>query len=358
MDVQPIACGTFFQDAPTHGVRKCPSPSRSLTSRSGLPSDWYSLPSGSSGSSDSYGDHQRHSLIGAVDYGLQRRLVVDWHNCYQWGWDTIWDFSPPQSRYDLFPLTKSLCSRIPIEVVEAVIDCIEWQSLLCTCALVCRSWYHCSTTKLYQGITITSRIDFDRLSASARESTRVRERLALTRHLDIRSSAHTMPLVFGRLLPRLETLVLGEGCMSPPIHRSFFLALSQFPNITSLTMFGLELFNFTELRNIISRFPLLTKLSIIDVSCKHVPADRIAASIARPSPLRSMRLRELVIRGAWVAILHGIIDWLTASTLTCELISRLTVYGSVGEGTRHFQQLLRVTGRSLIDCQLDFKLGG
>ncbi|EPS97234.1 hypothetical protein FOMPIDRAFT_1128948 [Fomitopsis schrenkii] len=344
MDAQLIAHGASLDDATVPAVRGGPSSSRSLGT--------------SSLSSDSYCDDIEQKLA-LASQGYSSRCAIDWHNYYQWGWDTIWDFSPPRSRYDLFPLPKSLSSRIPIEVVEAVIDYIEWQSLLCTCALVCRSWYYRSTMKLYRRIAITSRIDFDRLSTSARQSQRVRDRLALTRHIDIRSSAQAFPLVFGKLLPRLETLELGEACMTPPIHRSFFLALSQLASITSLTMFGLELFNFIELRNIISRFPLLTKLSIIDVSCKHVPADRITANTVRPStPQSNMRLRELVIRGAWAATLREIIDWLTANSPTCELVSRLTVRGTVGEGTRHFQQLLQVSGRSLIDCQLDFKLGG
>lgn len=343
MHTQPTAHGVLLHSLSVHYTRESPSPGGGL------------LDGFSTLSSNSHGGDEKRPPSGQE---LSSFGVVDWHNYYQWGWDTIWDFSPPRSRYGLFPLSQSLSERIPIEVVEAVIDHIEWQSLLCTCALVCRSWYYRSTTKLYRSVAITSRIDFERLSAAARESTRVRERLALTRHVDVRSSAHVFPLVFGQMLPSLESLVLGEGCMFPPIPRSFFLALSQLAGVTSLTMFGLELFNVVELQRIVSRFPLLTKLSIIDVSCKHVPANRAAASMLQPStPPSHMRLRELVIKVAWVAILREMIDWLTAGP-TCELVSRLTVYGSAGEDTHRFQQLLRVTGLSLTDCQLDFKLGG
>ena len=304
-------------------------------------------------SSELYDDEKRT----ATSEGYPSLEAVDWHNYYQWGWDTIWDFSPPRSRYALFPLPKSLSNRIPVEVVEAVIDHIDWQTLLCTCALVCRSWYYRSTTKLYKSIDITSRIDFERLSAAAYQSHRVRERLALTRHIDIRSSAHAFPLVFGQMLPSLESLVLGEGCISPPILPGFFFALSQLAHVTSLTMFGFELFNFPELRKIISRFPHLTKLSIIDVSYKHLPANRpTAGTVERPpAPPSTMRLRELVIKGAWAAILRELLDWLISGGTPCELVSRLTVYGSIGEGTHQLQQLLSATGASLKDCQLDLR---
>ncbi|KZT71047.1 hypothetical protein DAEQUDRAFT_724806 [Daedalea quercina L-15889] len=283
--------------------------------------------------------------------GTSPILAVDWHNYYQWGWNTLWDFPHPQSRYGLFPLPVSLSSRIPVEIIEAVIESIDWQSLLCACTLVCRSWHHRSTRALYRSVTINGRAGFQRLSHCAHRYPGVRERLALTREVDIRDSAQAFPLVFGRMLPNLRRLVFAERCMPLPIHRSFFLSLPQLSSVTALTLFALEFYNFAELQRILCKLPRLRILSLLDVELRHARSTMVQS--AKLAPPEGIRLHALEVRDVRDWTLNELLDWLAINGATCGLVSELTVYGLSQVNVHRINRLLRLAGASLVDCQLN-----
>lgn len=280
------------------------------------------------------------------------------NDTHQWGHEKL------TVCYGVSPLPGSLSARIPLEVIEAVIESGAEVNILCTCALVCRSWHVCSTKKLYRSIVITSHTNFERLSASARRFPRVRERLTQTRRVDIRNSAQVFPLVLGRYLPNVEQLVFGECCMSLPIHPSFFFTLSQLASVTALTLYyGFELLDFSEFRSMVSRFPLLTDLSISYISFKrylvtpNLPAAGTAQASA--SPALRIQLRSLELTGLCATILYPLLDWLITHDVTCRLVSkvRIALHDSV-EDVNRIQRLLHISGTSLTDCQLNLRLEG
>ena len=124
--------------------------------------------------------------------------------------DDQWGYEELKHCPGLRPLPRILSARIPFEVMETIIDSGEETSLLCACALVCRSWNRYSTKKLYRSITITSRTELERLSASARQFPEVRERLTETLCIVLRNSAQAFPLILGRYLLFLRPVTAGQ----------------------------------------------------------------------------------------------------------------------------------------------------
>ena len=279
--------------------------------------------------------------------------------------DDQWGYEELKHCPGLRPLPRILSARIPFEVMETIIDSGEETSLLCACALVCRSWNRYSTKKLYRSITITSRTELERLSASARQFPEVRERLTETRCIVLRNSAQAFPLILGRYLPNVKRLVFGEWCMSLPIHPSFFFVLSQLASVTALTLYGFELCDFSELRSILSKFPLLTDLSISYITFKRCPVDSgptlpdVVRAAASPGPALRAQLQSLQLTSLCATILYRLVGWLTSCDATCRSVSKLWIapHGPM-EGVHRIQQLLRITGTSLTHCQLELRLEG
>ena len=145
----------------------------------------------------------------------------------------------------------------------------------------------------------------------------------------------------------------------------FFFALSQLASVTALTLYGLELCDFSELRSIPSKFPLLTNLSISYITLKRFPVDLglilpdVVRAAASPGQALRAQLQSLQLTSLCATILYLLVGWLTSCDATCRSVSKLWIapHGPM-EGVHRIQQLLRITGTSLTHCQLELRLEG
>ncbi|KAH9917294.1 uncharacterized protein B0H18DRAFT_1123646 [Fomitopsis serialis] len=177
--------------------------------------------------------------------------------------------SKERSLQGSLPLTLS--DRIPIETFENIIDWMESHALLAA-ALVSRVWHPRAVHNLYHTVRLQSRKDFDLLVHQLQTSPRIKQRLSTTRelcvhrdypdlfHRDYRRACleqgldslnlDVLPIVFANSLPALRVLDIA-GFSHPPMHPTFYLALSHFKHVTSLRLHGIMLRNVTQLQQIV-----------------------------------------------------------------------------------------------------------
>ncbi|KAH9914727.1 uncharacterized protein B0H18DRAFT_1125313 [Fomitopsis serialis] len=253
---------------------------------------------------------------------------------------------------DTLPL--ALSDRIPLEVFEFVIDAmIGDQPTSAAAALVCTMWYPRAMHSLYYAVEIRSRTNFNILFKQCHASPRVKQSLASTCRLLANFGGHhnlqALPSALVGVMPRVRILHIENGRLRF-IRADFFLALSRFKSVTSLTLGHCLLNNITQLRQIVSAFPQLTDLTI-DVRF----AQEGAASYAGAPPFQPsshIRLRYLNIDVHRQEIMAMFLDWMTQSGL-CTSLAGLTFrqdadYGppSVGH-TPLSSKLLEAAGASL-----------
>ncbi|KAH9838063.1 uncharacterized protein C8Q71DRAFT_576532 [Rhodofomes roseus] len=166
-------------------------------------------------------------------------------------------------------LARTLSDRIPLEVVERIIDRMEWATLL-TAVRVSRAWYPRAMYDLYLAIEIRSRTSFKLLERLLRTSPPIKRWLASTYSLTIGYDRppyiNVAPIVLARAMPDLREMVFLWVSLDHPIHPVFYSALSHFRHLTALRLLQVRLRNSNQLQQILGAFPRLTELVFNGVS--------------------------------------------------------------------------------------------
>ncbi|KAH9931414.1 uncharacterized protein B0H18DRAFT_1116229 [Fomitopsis serialis] len=282
-------------------------------------------------------------------------------------WRPTWGFARVEGTLPL-----ALSARIPLEVFMLIIDAIRHQPTLAAVALVCALWYPRAMRNLYHTVQIRDRTSFNMLFKHCHASPRVRQWLAstctlvtdeqdnlayCTGYLDrhsfedddadedeegsmedsdeetededrsIESPQHgnkintgnhflqALSFALAGLMPRVRTLRIRNARLRF-IRPDFFVALSRFKSVQSLTLWGCRLNNPTQLWRIVSAFPQLTDLTIDVRFSRQAAASYAGASLIQaPSHIR-LRYLNIMMREERMAIF---VDWMTHSGLCTSL---------------------------------------
>ncbi|KAH9835304.1 uncharacterized protein C8Q71DRAFT_112765 [Rhodofomes roseus] len=177
----------------------------------------------------------------------------------------LWRVMMPRRSLD-GSLPPNLSDRIPLEIIESIIDCMVQTTLVPT-AQVCRAWYPRAMYNLYSAIRLQSRRCYNLLVQQVRTSPRVKQRLATTDGLIVthfmKRKEDTIP--FMDALPTLRVLSI-EGALRPATHPSFYLGLLQFKHIVSLRLFDVRLSNIMQLQRIVYACPHVAELRLHGVT--------------------------------------------------------------------------------------------
>ncbi|TFY56469.1 hypothetical protein EVJ58_g7628 [Rhodofomes roseus] len=284
--------------------------------------------------------------------------------------DYIGPWRVPRSLHGSLPL--DLSDRIPLEIIESIIDCMVQAALVPT-AQVCRAWYPRARHNLYSTIRLQSRRCYDLLVQQVRTSPRVKQRLATTDGLivthfmerkgDTIPFLDALPLVLANALPALRVLSI-EGALRPAMHPSFYFGLLQFKHIVSLRLSAVELSNITQLERIIYACPHIAELGLDRVTLvsgatpvrwgSSRPA-HTRSRIASTTSLRRLDFKLSLSSGSLLASV-SIVDWLVSSAICTSLRDlEWAVRGPMGaighmkHGAFNAQldRLLETTGTSL-----------
>lgn len=227
--------------------------------------------------------------------------------------------------------SPSAFTRVPLEVQEYIIGFLGPGSRSALgAALVCREWYPSAITLFYEEVEISTRRRFDQLVWLAFNNTRVRGQLATTRFITFRDQTciPTFPLVLGAVLPSLSSLSISE--LRGPLHPTFFTALYQLSSITHLRLTAAWIYNFHQLRRLISALRNLKHLDIGDVKPLQVSdgaqTSTLHPTIFTPIPVRLQTLVLNVSSSVRPVLLVELIDWLVRTSI-CESLTALTLYG-------------------------------
>ncbi|KAH9914744.1 uncharacterized protein B0H18DRAFT_1125327 [Fomitopsis serialis] len=246
-------------------------------------------------------------------------------------------------------LALALSARIPLEVFELVIDAmIGDQPALAAAALVCPMWYPRAMQNLYYAVEIRSRTSFNMLFKQCHASPSVKQWLASTYRLLADEEHHTLqalPSALAGVMPRVRIFHLERGDRRF-IRTDFFLALSRFKSVKSLTLSRCLFNNITQLRQIVYAFPQLTDLTL-DVEI----AQQGAASYAGASPFypsSHIRLRSVEIDVRQQEAMAMFLVWMTHSGL-CTSLADLKVWLVYPSATWQMplNNLLEAAGASL-----------
>lgn len=261
---------------------------------------------------------------------------IDWHD-YYWGYSHE---SRALRRDILLPLPSAISDRIPLELIENILDFLCDIRDLYNCTLVCRAWYHHTRTLLYSRIEIRGRKPYEALAQLSLRCAQTRQCLSLTHTLyfaqavdaDRRSHSgenyyQTLPLVFGGSLPNLQTLIF-RNCLSPPYHSSFVISLTRFTEVAHLNLDTFTVSSYIDLLRIILSLPQLRALLLVRgraASEQCPPFNGLPPIFAarRPAP----RLIKLRLDALHPSLLLPLVSWLVSSgvckTLTCLYLGRL-----------------------------------
>lgn len=233
------------------------------------------------------------------------------------------------------PLPHGLTGRIPFEVVELIVDTMS-QGCLATCALVCRAWYHAISRVIYRDIEVSSRTSLESLVDFIRRDPRALGRLQQASSLRIIESdriqphnstpTHVVPLVLGRALPNVGTLIFLSS-IHPQMHASFFATLSVFRGVTTLELLRFKLRCFSELRQSICAFPGLRALKLADglMDARASTSSHDAAGPRLHAPTK-IRLNQLVL--GWdltPSFVFLLVRWLVESS-ACVNLTHLAIW--------------------------------
>lgn len=244
----------------------------------------------------------------------------------------------------LTTLSPALAARIPLEVLEAIIDAMD-QPTLAVAALVCTAWYPRVMHNLYSAVEIRNRTSFDMLFKQSRTSPRVIRSLVSTRILvasesdpklartknpsaqergRTRGFLHALPLAFGHIVPDVQVLRLEGPLRSMPFASKFFLALSQFKTLRSLHLTRCTLDNVSQLQRIVYAFSYLKELVLDGNNFTRLGSASPAGAILNhpQSDLQLQRLEVDLIRGAMQS--RMIVDWAVDSGI-CTALEEMTV---------------------------------
>ncbi|PCH43843.1 hypothetical protein WOLCODRAFT_164773 [Wolfiporia cocos MD-104 SS10] len=185
-----------------------------------------------------------------------------------------------QERRILRPLPSHLTDRIPMEIIDHIINqvaCVEWihdrqdaRATLGACSQVCRAWYSQSCAHLYHSMALNGEA-FDRLVKALKSGdASMKEQLLRTRELHIHASAakpylHALPYGLSRHAPNLIRLNIYCAPDHPELKlgRDFFILLPVVgARVTNLKLHELQWNNFGDFRRFINSFPRLEELQL------------------------------------------------------------------------------------------------
>ncbi|KAH9921813.1 uncharacterized protein B0H18DRAFT_1212897 [Fomitopsis serialis] len=249
-----------------------------------------------------------------------------------------------------------------------------YQPTLAAAALVCTTWYPRAMRNLYYSLEIRSRTSLNMLFKQCRASPRVKQWLASTYKLvadeayydsdsdssededgsmespqrgnksnSYNHSPQTLPSALAGLMPRLRSLYVGEGGLRF-ICTDFFLALSKYKSVKSLTLQSCELNNVRQLRRIVCAFPQLTDLTIDVELAQRGAASHAGASLSQLPPHMRLRYLDVVVHEELMAMS---VDWMAHSNL-CTSLADLTFWSNHPPMARTcLNNLLETAGASL-----------
>lgn len=208
-------------------------------------------------------------------------------------------------------------SRIPIELVECVIDHLRGNmASLAACSSVSRDWYPHSHIVLYASICARSPSGYSDLLWLAHHNQHVRSDLSHTRELFIVGGseckphyATTMLLRFANLLDHLTAIAL-RSCLQLPIPPAFTTSLQQFKSVTCLELSDFVVYNVHELLRTASALPSLHRLALIRGRLIKLPGTDSDEWVQRTAFHISQRLRELDLDDLQAGLLASIVDLL------------------------------------------------
>ncbi|KZT65407.1 hypothetical protein DAEQUDRAFT_527587 [Daedalea quercina L-15889] len=273
--------------------------------------------------------------------------------------------SPPSSSPS--PLSLSLSKRIPLDVIDSVMENVFSEANRLSIALVCKDWYTLSTQHHYPDITICSRKSCNRLlDLHAHHNGQVRRRLSdatiLRIHwpkVDAEPFCDAIPLLFGPRMPGVNTLIF-ENCIHPPMHPTFTRGLrSSFQGIRVLAIVNFSLVNFGELRDIVLACPQADTLILRHGGCK-----RLGVRLLAPrSRTRGPQLRRLELCHLEASLFKALVNWFRRHTECCDHITDLSITDVTGSSVLESRRLLRVIGDSLkrlslVDMQEPLNISG
>ncbi|KAH9928318.1 uncharacterized protein B0H18DRAFT_254613 [Fomitopsis serialis] len=264
-------------------------------------------------------------------------------------------------------LPPALSARIPLEVFELIVDAIRYQPRLAAMALVCHTtWYPRAMHNLYYSVELRSRTSYNMLFKQCHASLRFKQWLASTCELVVdegkaedtsmespqygNKSNHdtrflqALPLALAALMPRVRILHTRNGGLRF-IRTDFFLALSRYKSVKSLTLWHCLLNNITQLRRIVSAFPQLTNLTMHQVDFpQRGAASHAGSSLFQPSSRIRLRYLHVHMHGEVMAMF---VDWMRRSGL-CTSLADLTVqFNDLSMVQTSLNKLLETAGASL-----------
>jgi len=152
-----------------------------------------------------------------------------------------------------------------------------------------------------------------------------------------------LPSALAGLLPRVRILHISNARLRF-IRTDFFLALSRFESVKSLTLDDCELNNMTQLRRIVFAFPQLTDLTMHVNFAQRGAASHAGASLFRPPSHIHLRYLDIVVKDEHMVMF---LDWMSRSDL-CTSLADLTIWSEIPSTTRlPLNQLLETAGASL-----------
>ena len=173
------------------------------------------------------------------------------------------------SRTRLRPLPLTLINRLPIEIMEHILDDASHDiQTLHACSLVCTAWRSYLIHSPYEQIVLHSGPQLHILVCAARNHPTVRDRLAPVRSIILQQHgerglgfAHVFPLMLSPYLHQVERLSF-DNCTLQPLHKSFFSMLRQLKHVKRLQLSTSSLRNFADFRRVVCAFPQLEELDI------------------------------------------------------------------------------------------------
>ncbi|KAH9947527.1 hypothetical protein B0H21DRAFT_329760 [Amylocystis lapponica] len=207
-------------------------------------------------------------------------------------------------------------SILPPEVTDQIIDnlCGDSEALR-QCALTCRAWRPRSQLCLIQDVTIGSRTGLKAFAAHLRGARCMSypHSLCLAQCNDSTMKAehqfvHLVPLVLPQVLESVKVIVIERINWDyfPP-HPTFRFIATQFPHVVSLTLRDCSFCSLKELYTILSAFPSLLDLYLMNISGTNIstpPAPTI-------HPRMRARLKELHLHVFVPEVSRSMLEFLT-----------------------------------------------
>lgn len=267
---------------------------------------------------------------------------IDW-NDYYWGYD-YWGDDRDKRRSIVRPLPRYITDRIPLELFEHIIGFLRWETQeLCSCALVCRAWYHEAQALLFTSVFIRDRQDYEGLASYHRRHLKLGSAspsyLSRTRSLTVcgtgKGKGHdsdstrdsyiqAIPLVLGWAMRSNLQCLEFRSCLNLPPHRDnhkrFFTHMSRFIELVHLELNDFTFHWFSHLCEMICALPRLRELELVrgslssgasTVVTRAGTARRISASQATRGIVR-LRLEEL-----GQSLLASLATWISTTDI-CE----------------------------------------